>query len=36
VLAQSGAACWGEDTFGQLGDGTSEWLTVRPVALPCQ
>jgi alpha-tubulin suppressor-like RCC1 family protein len=35
VLAQSGNVCWGSDVFGQLGDGTTDWLEVRAVSLPC-
>ena len=36
VLAQSGQACWGGDQYGELADGTADWLAVHGVDLPCQ
>jgi alpha-tubulin suppressor-like RCC1 family protein len=34
LVAGGGARCWGEDVWGQLGDGQSTFAVVAPVAVP--
>jgi alpha-tubulin suppressor-like RCC1 family protein len=35
ALVGDGVACWGNDVWGQLGDGIVDYTSIRGVGLPC-